>query len=104
MSALPEIVPPPLEVRLNRRERHLELSWPEGHRSRISCLTLRMACACASCTQAQRRGRLTLYDVDITIDKVALFGVSGLQLFFSDGHDRGLYPWAYLRELGEAQP
>jgi len=104
MSAMPEIVPPPREVRLNRREKQLELSWPDGHRSRISCLDLRMACACSSCNQAQRRGRLTLYDVDITIDRVELSGVSGLQLFFSDGHSRGLYPWAYLLELGETLP
>ncbi|WP_413049183.1 gamma-butyrobetaine hydroxylase-like domain-containing protein [Pseudomonas phoenicis] len=24
----------------------------------------------------------------------------GVQLVFSDGHDCGIYPWDYLRELG----
>ncbi|HYQ49053.1 MAG TPA: DUF971 domain-containing protein, partial [Pseudomonas sp.] len=24
----------------------------------------------------------------------------GVQLVFSDGHERGIYPWPYLRELG----
>jgi DUF971 family protein len=23
----------------------------------------------------------------------------GVQLVFSDGHERGIYPWAYLRDL-----
>ncbi|AZC64289.1 hypothetical protein PCL1391_3540 [Pseudomonas chlororaphis subsp. piscium] len=23
----------------------------------------------------------------------------GLQLVFSDGHDRGIYPWAYLAQM-----
>jgi DUF971 family protein len=26
-------------------------------------------------------------------------GRYAIQLHFSDGHDRGIYPWAYLREL-----
>jgi DUF971 family protein len=26
---------------------------------------------------------------------------AGLNLVFSDGHRRGIYPWAYLRELEE---
>ena len=24
----------------------------------------------------------------------------GLQLIFNDGHERGIYPWPYLAELG----
>jgi DUF971 family protein len=27
-------------------------------------------------------------------------GEQALNLGFSDGHDRGIYPWAYLRQLG----
>jgi DUF971 family protein len=26
-------------------------------------------------------------------------GSVGLQLFFSDGHERGIYPWPYLYAL-----
>jgi DUF971 family protein len=51
---------------------------------------------------AKRSGRLALYDAEITVVEAKPFGVSGLQLFFSDGHSRGVFPWAYLRELGEA--
>jgi DUF971 family protein len=91
----------PQKIHLHRRERMLEVSWPDGRVHRISCLALRAACACSSCTQALRSGRLALYDADITLAKVEVFGASALQLFFSDGHSRGLYPWAYLRKLGE---
>ena len=28
-------------------------------------------------------------------------GEMGVQLVFSDGHDRGIYPWPYLHELTE---
>ncbi|WP_459569001.1 gamma-butyrobetaine hydroxylase-like domain-containing protein [Cupriavidus sp. 8B] len=26
----------------------------------------------------------------------------GVQIVFSDAHERGIYPWAYLRTLGAA--
>lgn len=34
------------------------------------------------------------------LERAEAFGVAGLQLFFSDGHDRGVFPWHYLWELG----
>lgn len=102
-SAMPahKRVEPPTEVRLKRRQNAIELSWPDGRLSRLSCLTLRRSCACSQCTHAQRSGRLSLIDADVQLDRVELSGVSGLQFFFSDGHYRGLFPWAYLRELSE---
>lgn len=90
-------------VHLNRRMREVEISWPDGRTDKLSCLALRAACACSSCLHAKRSGRLALYDADITIVDAKPFGVSGLQLFFSDGHSRGVFPWAYLRELGEVE-
>ena len=95
------LVVPPKEVRLKSKLNELELSWPDGLTSRLSCLVLRRSCGCSHCTQAKRTGRLSLIDADIRVERVELSGVSGLQLFFSDGHYRGLYPWAFLRELSE---
>jgi DUF971 family protein len=103
MSALAlDTVAAPLEVRLNRRERLLQLTWPDGAVSQLSCLLLRRCCACSSCTQARRSEQLRLLDAGLGLERVELFGVSGLQLHFSDGHSRGVYPWRYLRELGES--
>lgn len=105
MSELPvveiPVVEPPTEVRLKRKQNAIELIWPDGLQSWLSCLALRKSCACSHCTQAQRSGRVSLIDADIRLDRVELSGVSGLQFFFTDGHYRGLYPWAYLRELSE---
>ena len=36
---------------------------------------------------------------DIALTTITPVGETGLQLHFSDGHERGIYPWAYLREL-----
>lgn len=97
----PGPVEPPKEVRLKRKLNELELEWHDGLTASLSCLILRRSCGCSHCTQAKRSGRLSLVDADIRIEKVELSGVSGLQFFFSDGHYRGLYPWAFLRELSE---
>lgn len=96
-----DIVRAPSEVRLSRRERCLRLSWETLQPIELSSMLLRKCCSCSSCTHARRSGMLSLIEADINIEKVELFGVSGLQLFFSDGHSRGVYPWRYLRELGE---
>jgi DUF971 family protein len=33
------------------------------------------------------------------IKKINLMGSTGLQIIFADGHDRGVFPWAYLHAI-----
>lgn len=95
------LIAPPTEIRLRKAQKMLEVLWPDGVRSQLSCLALRKSCACSMCVQAQQRGLLSLIDADVAVDRLEVSGISGVQFHFSDGHFRGLYPWAYLRELGE---
>ena len=95
------LIAPPTELRLRKAQKILEVSWPDGLRSQLSCLALRKFCTCSMCLQAQQSGSLTLIDADVGIDRLKVSGISGVQLYFSDGHYRGLYPWVYLRALGE---
>ncbi len=95
------LIAPPMEIRLRKAQKMLEVLWSDGVRSQLSCLALRKSCACSMCAQAQQRGALTLIDADVGVDRLEVSGISGVQFHFSDGHYRGLYPWAYLRELGE---
>jgi DUF971 family protein len=37
----------------------------------------------------------------VRIDRLTPSGHYALQIAFSDGHDSGIFTWAYLRELGE---
>ncbi len=93
------VVEAPREVRLRKAKRKLEIRWSDGELSTFSCLALRKSCACASCVRDRQVGTLTLIDAEVAIDRLEVSGISGLQFHFSDGHYRGLYPWAYLREL-----
>ncbi|AFT72393.1 hypothetical protein B5T_04133 [Alloalcanivorax dieselolei B5] len=91
----------PEEIHLRKGGRTLQLIWENGEISRLTSTTLRRACRCAHCEAARRR-RTDPADGDITIQDVAMADLGALQLTFSDGHDRGRFPWNYLYRLGDS--
>jgi DUF971 family protein len=88
----------PLELR--HEPGALTLVWPGGERQRLSVESLRRACPCAGC----RRVRLAeapsaaATREDLALTAIAPMGY-GVQLVFSDGHDRGIYPWAWFKSF-----
>jgi DUF971 family protein len=79
----------------------LEIAWPDGQRSRLRHALLREQCRCAACEQQRRHGPgVPPADGALRLVRIELVGEQGLSLAFSDGHDRGIYPWAHLRQLG----
>lgn len=76
----------------------LVLDWPDGSSSELVHTRLRAACPCSQCRAARLHGRIDLAPTDISLQAINAQGY-GVQLVFSDGHDRGIYPWEYLREL-----
>ncbi|AEJ10787.1 conserved hypothetical protein [Pseudomonas putida S16] len=83
----------------NQREaRQLIVQWQEAEQV-VSHARLRGACPCSQCRAARLQGRVSLVRDDVRVERVVAQGY-GVQLIFSDGHERGIYPWAYLRELG----
>ncbi|MDF0734166.1 gamma-butyrobetaine hydroxylase-like domain-containing protein [Pseudomonas entomophila] len=81
-----------------RSEGALALQWGEV-RQVISHARLRGACPCSQCRAARLRGGISLVADGVRVERIEPQGY-GVQLVFSDGHDRGIYPWVYLRELG----
>ena len=78
----------------------LELVWQDLTRARLAHSLLRSLCRCAGCEQQFRRtGHRAEVPPDIRLDDIRLVADKGLNLVFSDGHGRGIYPWAYLREI-----
>ena len=78
----------------------LTLQWQDRSTS-LAASVLRGHCRCAPCQSARLRGASPSPDVVALVDALPV-GHYAVQLRFSDGHDRGIYPWAYLQELGEA--
>lgn len=65
---------------------------------------LRAACRCAHCRRAQIDGVFATDFPSITVAQVAPIGHYAVNLEFSDGHARGIYPWSYLAELAADLP
>jgi DUF971 family protein len=89
----------PLEIRNHRDDRWLEIAWSDGVTAVVPHRLLREACRCALCLAAIRSGQSLRAEVGIRLNSVEPYGPNALRLCFDDGHSRGLYPFAYLREL-----
>ena len=81
----------------------LELVWQDLTRARLAHSLLRSLCRCAGCEQQFRlTGHRAEVSPDIRLEDIRPIGDKALHLVFTDGHGRGIYPWAYLRELSRA--
>ncbi|MDB5991126.1 MAG: hypothetical protein JWQ10_2529 [Herbaspirillum sp.] len=98
-AALSEQTDWPSAINLNKKDRTLELVWNGAHVT-LSHKVLRRSCRCSVCESTRRK----LNDVipvaaDITLLDIEVLGSTGVRLYFSDQHDRGIYPWSYLRQI-----
>ncbi|HVX77718.1 MAG TPA: DUF971 domain-containing protein [Bradyrhizobium sp.] len=78
----------------------LSVTTSDQRQLTFSAQALRSACRCAHCTRARLDERFPQHFPGIAIVEVADLGY-GLNVSFSDGHNRGIYPKAYLMTLPE---
>lgn len=87
-------------IEVRQASRVMEISWEDGTRSDLPFALLRGRCRCAECESTARRGRPLAAHDEVTVVAVRPVGAYAVQVVFSDGHDRGIFPFVYLRELG----
>jgi prepilin-type processing-associated H-X9-DG protein len=80
----------------------LRISWNDGAKAELEANRLRVACRCAWCTRARLDGNFPA-TFDVVIGGLAQIGGYALNIAFSDGHARGIYPWTYLRHIAQAK-
>jgi DUF971 family protein len=87
-------------VELRAENAALVLVWPDGTRQHLALAALRGACPCGYCRGARLRGVDPARSIpaDLGLTGIAPMGY-GVQLVFSDGHDRGIYPWNWLENF-----
>lgn len=79
----------------------LKISWINGDASELTAQTLRQeARDSASVRERYDHGPFAVA-ADIQITALEQVGAHGVNIHFSDGHDRGIYPFVYLRELSD---
>lgn len=71
-----------------------------GSQVTLTAEKLRLSCKCAHCTRARFDERFPDGFPGIAIVEVTDLGY-GLNISFSDGHNRGIYPKSYLANLAE---
>jgi DUF971 family protein len=80
----------------------LQITWDDGHVSRLRLDVLRAECPCASCKGHHPSQSLNLTAEqfpDIRITDLAPVGRYAYSISWSDGHNTGLYTLRSLREM-----
>jgi DUF971 family protein len=80
----------------------MTLELEDGTHRDLSYKRLRTACRCAECTALQRGGG-TIDGGGVSLQTLQPVGAHALNLHFSDGHSRGIYPLPYLVELATVE-
>jgi DUF971 family protein len=93
----PEVAPS--ELRRAADGSRLVARWPGGGETSVSATALRRACRCAECTARRARGEPAAGPAEVAITDIAAIGGYAVNIAFSDGHRRGIFPWAFLRAL-----
>jgi DUF971 family protein len=88
----------PLELRIDATRKELLVRWGDGTSAALAAATLRATSRAAGQVRAGLEGRNGVFE-GVVITGAEAVGTYAIRLAFSDGHDRGIYPWSYLREL-----
>ena len=92
----------PTGITVKQKSRVVEVAWQDGTRYALPFEYLRVYSPSAEVRgHGGGEGKLELAKESVGITQVEPVGVYAVRLHFDDGHNTGLYSWAYLRELGE---
>ena len=99
-----ETTPAVTEARLDRAEGRLHLIFDDGGRSSFAAEFLRVLSPSAE-VQGHGPGQTVTVPGKRGVGITALEAVGNyaLRIVFDDGHDTGIYSWAYFRELGDQE-
>ena len=97
--------PHPTAIKLRTQSRLLEIAFDDGARFELPFEYLRVYSPSAE-VRGHGPGQETLQVGKhlVGIKAAEPVGSYALRLIFDDGHDTGLYSWAYLHELGRERP
>lgn len=95
----------PVEIRLAKHKQSLSISWEDGSQVDLPADILRAYSQSAKSKRQAISNEDTPVMADISrkglsIKDIQPIGTYAIQIIFSDGYDRGIYPWSYLYDLG----
>jgi DUF971 family protein len=89
----------PTEIRLDRSRTQLSVVWDNGATSTYPASLLREQARDAASVRMAVNDWAVPAAPNLQITAVEPIGNYAVRLAFSDGHDRGIFPWPYLAEI-----
>ena len=104
MAGFDKNTPVPTEIKLHQKSRLLEIAYADGKKFSLPCEFLRVYSPSAE-VRGHGPGQevLQVGKKDVAIARVEPVGTYAIQLYFSDGHDTGIYSWDLLYDYGVRQ-
>ncbi len=96
--------PKPLDITVHTQSHTLEIAFDDGNSFVLPAELLRVYSPSAEVRGHWGQGaKLQLDKQDVNITDIKMVGQYAIKIFFDDGHDSGLFDWAYLYDLGRKQ-
>ena len=96
--------PWPLELRVKRAERRLEVDFDDGASFALPAELLRVESPSAEVQGHVPSQKTTLGGKrNVAIARLEPVGNYAVRIVFDDGHSTGIYSWSYLHKLGREQ-
>ena len=95
--------PWPVELRLKRAEKRLDVEFDDGKRFSLPAEYLRVESPSAEVMghSGPSSKKIVSGRRHVKIVSVEQVGNYAIRIVFDDKHDTGIYSWSYLRELGD---
>ena len=99
-----DVPPEVVELRLNREAARLEVSFGDGTHHAFRAEFLRVESPSAEVQGHSPTQKVIVPGkMHVGIDRLEPVGNYAIRIIFDDGHDTGIFSWAYLAELGIEQ-
>ena len=91
----------PVQI-IEESDSEVTIKWSDDAETRYDAVQLRRSCPCAGCIN-EWTGEKMLKDSnvpdDLSFKNISIVGRYALNFHFSDGHETGIFSFAYLRGL-----
>ena len=96
--------PKPVNIVLHQQSHTLEIAFDDGQTYEYPTEFLRVYSPSAEVRGHWGQGaKLQVDKQDVNITEILPVGSYAIKIVYDDGHDSGLYDWAYLYDLGKKQ-
>lgn len=93
----------PVQI-VEESDSEISIKWSDDAETRYTARMLRISCPCAGCVNEWTGAKTldpTKIPEDISFKHTSIVGRYALNFHFSDGHDTGIFSFAFLRKLSE---